>query len=80
VTYNEIIRLSGILDEAQTTIPPYERPKIAKSCSEAGFRRSAPQCLRQRTYDLTIQRPRSARRSLTANFRQDLTLKILLVG
>jgi hypothetical protein len=31
VTYNEIIRLSGILDEAQTTIPPYERPKIAKS-------------------------------------------------
>ena len=31
VTYKEIIRLSGILDEAQTTIPPYERPKIAKS-------------------------------------------------
>ena len=31
VTYNEIDRLSEILDEAQTTIPHYERPKIAKS-------------------------------------------------
>jgi hypothetical protein len=37
VTYNEIIRLSGILDEAQTTIPPYERPKIAKSCEEPTY-------------------------------------------
>ena len=33
VTYNEIIRLSEILDEAQTTIARYERPKIAKSCT-----------------------------------------------
>ena len=32
VTHNAIIRLLEILDEAQTTIPPYERPKIAKSC------------------------------------------------
>jgi hypothetical protein len=43
VTYNEIIRLSGILDEAQTTIPPYERPKIAKSWYQIlGIREGAP--------------------------------------